>query len=145
MNKLEQIYNANRLDFFAMAVSHLLDIGFRAAEKVTEEDIEKMEGNALMTKSFVQQLMRLSKEIAEACDHPTRLIQFCQKHEIFESGDIKREKLKRMFCYYVENDYDASSPEYVRDALEQAGCDEEYWDEIGLGWLKTEEENEYDS
>ena len=83
-DKLNAICNRERLDVFSMAVTHLLDIGFRAAEKITDEDISKMEGNGLMTQDFVQHLVKVSRDIAQCCDNPVELIQFCQAREIFD-------------------------------------------------------------
>lgn len=71
---------------FPMAVSHLLDIGFRAAQQITEKDIEELEGNGLMTKEFVQDLVRTSKEIAEICNYePTKLVMYCSVKELFDN------------------------------------------------------------
>lgn len=82
---LKAIYSKTRLDMFSMAVAHLLDIGFRSAEKITDNEIAQMEGNGLMTQGFVQDLVRLSREIARACDgNPVELIQFCMAEEVFE-------------------------------------------------------------
>ena len=83
-SKLKEIYRRERLDVLSMAVAHLLDIGFRNAEKITDDDIAKLEGNGLMTQAFVQYLVRLSKEIAEACDNPVEMIQFCMAEEVFD-------------------------------------------------------------
>ena len=82
---LKKIYDSTRLDFFTMAVTHLVDIGFRAAEKITDDDIETLEENGLMTKEFVQDLVRLSRELAQTCENPSELIQFCQAIELFDT------------------------------------------------------------
>ena len=83
-NKLKKIYDETRLDVFSMAITHLLDIGFRQAEKITDDDIAKMEGNGLMTQDFVQDLVRLSREIAQSCENPVNLSQFCQAEKVFD-------------------------------------------------------------
>lgn len=140
MEELKKIYDRNPIALFAMAVSHLLDIGFRTAKDITDEEIEELEGNGLMTKAFVQDLVSLSREIAQNCEHNTTLIQFCEKYEVFDSGDIRRERLKNLFCNYVCNDFEASSEDYVREALYQSGADDYELEQIGLGWLINEEE-----
>lgn len=92
MNELNKLYNENHLATFSMAVSHLLDVGFRRMEKVTDEDIEEdVEGNGLMTKEFVQDLMRLARDIAKACESPIDIIRFCQKKKVFDVSNIKFE------------------------------------------------------
>ena len=45
------------------------------------------------------------------------------------------ERLKDMFRSYVSNDAEAAEPDYVREALMQAGCSEEEAQELGLGWV----------
>ena len=140
---LEKIYNNSRLDVFAMAVSHLMDIGFRTAMDITDEDIEALDGNGLMTKSFVQALVSLSRDIALACSSPTELIVLCNKYEIFDSGTISRKRLKDILCNYVCNDFETASPGYVRDVLyDYCGCDDDELEEIGLEWLILEDDEE---
>lgn len=50
------------------------------------------------------------------------------------------EDIKRWAINYVLNDLDAAEPDYVRDALEQAGCPAEKWESLGLGFLNDGEE-----
>lgn len=82
---MNKIYRENT-EVFAMAVANLLDIGFRTINEVTDEDIETLEGNGLMTKEFVQTLMRVSREIAKECgNNVIEIIQFCQVENIFDT------------------------------------------------------------
>jgi len=101
---LKAIYDKTRLDMFSMAVAHLLDIGFRSAEEITDDEIAQMKGNGLMTQGFVQDLVRLSREIAKACDNnPVEIIQFCQAEEVF---DIRRYANKPTYSdlvSYIQN------------------------------------------
>lgn len=84
--ELKKIYDENRLDIFAMAVTHLLDIGFRRAQKITDEEIENMEGNGLMTADFCKALVKLTREIALTCGNDcVAIIQFCQKEKVFDT------------------------------------------------------------
>lgn len=89
MDELNKLYNENRLDVFSMAVCNLLDYGFRQMESVTDENIEAQKENGLMTKEFVQDLVRLSRDIARACNNPIDIIRFCQKKKVFDVSDIK--------------------------------------------------------
>ena len=104
---LKAIYDKTRLDVFSMAIAHLLDIGFRQAEKITDDDIAKMEGNGLMTQSFVQTLVKLSREIAQACDNnPVELIQFCMAEEIFDIRWYANKPTYRDLVSYIDNAID---------------------------------------
>lgn len=84
-NGMMKIYRENT-GTFAMAVAHLLDIGFRNASKITDEQIENLEENGLMTKKFVQDLVRVSREIAKECGNDVvEIIQFCAAEKIFDT------------------------------------------------------------
>ena len=89
---LKKLYDETNRATFSMAVSHLIDIGFRAAKEITDEDIEEIEGNGLMTKEFVQDLIRITKEIAVTCESPAELVQFCQVVELFDVKWYKGEE-----------------------------------------------------
>ena len=49
-------------------VSHILGTGWDKLELVTEESINNVEGNGLMTKEFCQALVRTSVRICKECD-----------------------------------------------------------------------------
>lgn len=55
--EVRKIYNNTRLEIFDMAIVHLMHIGFLTASKITDADIENVEGNGLMTKEFCQELI----------------------------------------------------------------------------------------
>ena len=123
---LNELYDNNRFDMFAMAVTHLLDIGFRAASKITDDDISTLKGNALMTVNFIQDLVRLSRDIAIACgDDLVTLIQFCQYKDIFEkrsfNEDIERKNPNYWVKFKVESRYTAPVyAESIKDAIDKA-------------------------
>ena len=51
----------------AMVISYLMSKGIEFCEKLTEEDIAKVEGNGLMTQDFVQSMIRCASRIAKEC------------------------------------------------------------------------------
>lgn len=87
LEPLKEVYDRTRWDVFAMAVAHLLDIGFRTAREISDEDIERVEGNGLMTQEFAQYLVRTSRDIAVACEQPTSLLVFLDMEETFKQED----------------------------------------------------------
>lgn len=97
--EVKKIYDANRLGVFVMAISYLMDIGFRNATEITDKDIDECEGNGLMTKSFCQELMKMAREIANACE-PSELVQLCQAEDVFDvkfsAGKIGRSRLETL-------------------------------------------------
>jgi hypothetical protein len=89
--KLVDLYYKNGT-VFIMAISHLLSIGINNAAKITDEQIEKVEGNGLMTQLFCQEIVRLAREIAKIVENdPIRLIQFCMVEELFDTEFYKVE------------------------------------------------------
>lgn len=91
--KLKDLYLNNQYNgLFAMAVGHLLTIGFIDAQEITDEQIETVKGNGLMTAAFCQDLIRLTREIALTCENnPVELIQFCMVEDIFDTHWYKIE------------------------------------------------------
>jgi hypothetical protein len=85
---IKAIYERERRDIFSMATTHLMDIGYRKATEITDEEIEELDGNGLMTKEFVQYLVRLTRELAKAST-PVELIIFCQVVELYDVSTYK--------------------------------------------------------
>lgn len=83
--EMKTIYDRNRLDFFCMAVSHLLDIGFNNAKEITDEQIATIKDHGWATAGFLQELVTTSMEIANACKSPVELIQFCMAENVFDA------------------------------------------------------------
>lgn len=48
--------------------SYLMDKGIENIREITDEQIEKMEGNGLMTQRFAQSLVRCAKRICNECE-----------------------------------------------------------------------------
>lgn len=53
---------------YVMIISYILDKGQATISQVTDEEIEKLEENDLMTKDFVQTLVRTAREVVLNCD-----------------------------------------------------------------------------
>lgn len=85
---IKAIYDRERLDVFSMAVAHLMDIGWREAEEMTDEDISAVEGNGLMTQGFCQHLCKLAREIATTVS-AVEFIQFCQVEKLYDTKGYK--------------------------------------------------------
>ena len=84
-NKVYEVYRKNP-STFPMAVAYLADKGYEFTKQITNEDIAELEGNGLMTKEFVQELVRTAREITEATDNnAVEIIQFCAAEGIFDT------------------------------------------------------------
>ena len=122
--EIKAIYDKTRLDMFCMMTSYLLDIGFRNAKEITDEEIENAEGNGIMTKEFVQGLMKQAREIANICT-PTDLIILCQAEDVFDTsfvaGKIQRSRLEVLFDNAVTSmmcdDFNGHTVEDIADYL----------------------------
>ena len=53
---------------YVMIISYILDKGQETISQIEDEDIERLEENGLMTKDFVQQLVRTAREVVLNCD-----------------------------------------------------------------------------
>lgn len=56
-------------------ISYIMDEGIENVKEITDEQIEKIEGNGLMTQNFVQSLVRCARRICNECEW-TELIEF---------------------------------------------------------------------
>lgn len=62
---------------------YIFDVGVNKLKKITEEDILKVEGNALMTADFTQALVRCAVRIVKECSYAEiikyiRIYLFCE-------------------------------------------------------------------
>ena len=91
--KLHELYSKHGV-YFNMAVTYLLDVGYRNISKVNEEVIfqealkkeQESDGIYIMSASFQRELVVLAKEIA-AASSPVKLIQFAQKVRLYDTGE----------------------------------------------------------
>ena len=140
--KIKEIYNQQRVDYFAMACSYYFQIGHSSAWDISEEDIAKAEENGLMTKEFVQNLMKTARDIAKASESSIDLVQFCMAEDIFDvrlyANKIPRYKLEEMIKSGIYNDnYDFTKVKDVEEACDKYECDAEDFE--SLGYEITEE------
>lgn len=53
---------------YVMILSYILDKGESTIKEITDEQIAELEGNGMMTESFVQGLVRTAREVVLKCD-----------------------------------------------------------------------------
>lgn len=53
---------------YVMIISYILDKGQATISQIEDSDIDALEGNGLMTKEFVQGLVRTAREVVLNCD-----------------------------------------------------------------------------
>lgn len=143
---LKTIYDRNRLDFFAMAVSHLLDIGFNNAKDITDDQIATIKDQGWATAGFLQELVTTSREIANACKSPVELIQFCMTEEVFDVEfyapkkrkitDIRMREIAERAVMCLCNE------ETVEDLVNEVDLTPEEIDYFGIDIEEDEYENE---
>lgn len=91
-----KVYRRNP-SIFPIAAGYLVDKGFEFVKQITDKDIEKLEGNGLMTEEFVKDLVRTARDITEASgNNVMEIIQFCAAEGIFDTeyytGKFKDDK-----------------------------------------------------
>ena len=68
INNMYEIIKSNfdaRCD--AMVIAYLFDKGIEFCKSITDEDINSLEGNGLMTEEFVQSMVKTASIIAKEC------------------------------------------------------------------------------
>lgn len=60
-------------------ISYIMDEGMGNIKEITNEQIEKLEGNGLMTQDFIQSLVRCARRICIECES-AELIEFIRLH-----------------------------------------------------------------
>lgn len=53
---------------YVMVISYILDKGESVIRRITDEQINELEGNGLMTENFVKSLVRTAREVVNNCD-----------------------------------------------------------------------------
>lgn len=87
--KMYEVYKKSPA-VFPIAAAYLVDKGFTFVSQITDEDIEGLEGNGLMTKEFVQELVQMARDIVTASDNnAVEIIQFCAAEGIFDTEYYK--------------------------------------------------------
>lgn len=59
--------------------SYIMDKGIEFIKQITDEDIEKIKGNGLMTADFVQSLVKCARRICTECEW-VEMIEFIRLH-----------------------------------------------------------------
>lgn len=79
--KVKQIINKEFDARMSMAVvTYILDKGFENLKEITEEEILKVKGNAMMTDRFCQSLVRAAVRICKECHYIDEFLPFIVNH-----------------------------------------------------------------
>lgn len=60
----DTIKNEMGAEYETMMVSYIFDKGYSFCKEIADEDIAEIEGNGMMTKEFVQSLVRCARDLA---------------------------------------------------------------------------------
>ena len=88
--EIKDVYNKYDWRMFPMALGYAFDKGQSYLSEVTEDEIQELDGNPMMTKEFVQDLVRYGIELSKFSIFD--LIEF--KNEL----DGKEEKRKILYA-----------------------------------------------
>ena len=91
--ELKAIYDETRLDYFVMASTHLMNIGWDRALALTDKEIANVKSESnIMTDDFCQYLCKLAREIARVSS-PVEFVQLCQVVKLYDTtGLVKRKR-----------------------------------------------------
>lgn len=132
-NKIKKLYNKYHLAQFNMAVAQLMEIGFRSASGLTDEEISQAKGNAFMTDEFWQETLKLVREIAQNYS-AAELIQFCEVEEPFDIRWFSEHPTRGDIEKYMNNAIDAmrSNGGTESEIIEYCDIDEDDAEFFGL-------------
>ena len=86
-----------------MICSYILDKGETMIGNITDEDIEKVEGNALMAQKFLQSMIRAARAIVKECDQSEIVRLF--KAEWCCAGEVYDPDLDQFVTDTTRDDY----------------------------------------
>ncbi len=73
---------------YVMILSYILDKGCNFIKEITDEQIDNLDGNVMMTKEFVQSLVRAAREVVLNCEQSdiVRLFkaEWCCSGEVYD-------------------------------------------------------------
>ncbi len=145
---LKKIYDERSKHLFSMAISYIVDKGYDTIEQIeiTEEQIKEIKGNDFMTADFVLELVKVSKEIVQAADNPTEIIEFCQAVDLYDRqsycNDTNYDLLQSIAYNAITLLQETPSPEGndfwgISELCEELGCEPE--DLLSLGVIDEDE------
>ena len=145
--KLDELRNRNEI-MFRMAISHLMDVGFR---HLTEENIEETcnaimkedDSRSFMTNQYKCNLVKTAGEIAKL-DH-IHVLTYISREVNYDVGDnaIDYKRATELLQYCL--DYCGSSTYETMYALEMArdiGFEDDEIEQLGYGYMLNIEEEE---
>lgn len=73
---------------YVMIISYIIDKGQNVIAEITDEDIDNIEGNAMMTADFCKGIVRAARAVVKECDQNdiVRLIkaEWCCSGEVYD-------------------------------------------------------------
>lgn len=103
---------------FSMAIGHLMYLGYQTVLEITDKDIEEVEGNAMMTKEFSQEIVSTARQIAKITEEdPMLLFTFCQNINLFDRnrGMPFEETVIATTTWIVQDVIDAYEEKYGKE------------------------------
>ena len=107
---------------FSMAIGQLMYLGYQVALQITDEDIEEVEGNAIMTEGFSQEIVSTARQIAKITEEdPMFLFTFCQNVNLFDRnrGMPFEESVIATTTWLVQDVIDAYTEKFDKEPSEE--------------------------
>lgn len=145
--KIEEIRNINET-MFRMAISHLMDVGYRHLtedniNRTCEEIMQEDDTNHFMTNEFKCDLIRTAGELSKI-DH-IHLLVYISREVYYDVGDdeISYERLKSLakgsISWILADTYET---DYALQEIREIGFEDEEIESLGYGWMLDSEGDE---
>ncbi len=129
--KLEEQYGTMVV---RMALSNMIDKGMEFCSYITDDEIAELDGNAMMTKEFVQDLVRISKELASYSLWDDIMPYIKERIDMYGVADYKAKMIRYQTIAYNAIRLGQLDEQYDKEDLCcELGCTEEEFDEIMEG------------
>lgn len=145
-NKVYKIINEEFDQRMGLAVIQYLceQVGIDKAKEITDDEIEAIDGNALMTKSFCQAMVRCARRIAVECSFVNDIVPYIINEWGHVAGRVTKKRVVDILVSYIDNDLNSADPDYVRETLRDVcGCTLDELRDLGIAdWLGFEEDED---
>lgn len=141
--KVRNIINEEFDSRMGLAVIQYLceQVGIDKAKRITDEQIEHINGNGFMTQDFCQSMVRCARRIARECGFITDIVPYLINEWGHLSGRITQERTEEILDRYIT--YVDHGPSELQWTLYNVcECTDEELKDLGFSYLIEESEDE---
>ena len=94
-SELKNLFDKTRTEIFVCSLTYIGEKGTEFVSQITDEDIDEIEDNGIMTADFCKEIVRVARKIVEVIKSPVELYQFADAEGLFETEYFTNGKVYR--------------------------------------------------